>query len=1042
MNRLSLLILLLFSLKVSNAQRYSFVNYTALDGLSQDFVYTILQGENGNLVIGTGEGISVFDGKKFKNYSTKNGLAENVITTAYKDDNGIFYFGHNEGGITVVEDFNFKSIKRQTTSKSNVTGITKTEQGIIFCTQNDGLFLIKNDNKAIHLYKRKDLLFYSLIAISDNDFLLGTSEGVLRFTIKNNSISISDKFLTEYAINVLYKNPYKDEILLSANSIGLYKIKTQVKNSQPTRLKFDAGINWSNFIVSSILVDYNNDIWVSSLYGGVTQISMNKSTVKYEAVNYNDQNGFNSNFVKSLFEDHEGNIWIGSFGNGLSRHLKTNFTIYTSYGEIDNFHPYSILTTDKGVYYGLTGKIVYVDNNDNKKVLKLPNELASDKITSLSLGEENIWIGTEKSGVYSFTKDSACMKMPWELTSLEKYINDLELIDNTLWIATEGALMEYDITTKSLDKYGTESGLPHNNISALTQDADKSLFIGTKSNSLLRIKNGELFEIKITEKGVIQIVDILIVANNNYYLATSENGVIHFTSDEISSYNDLNGLKSNYCYSIGQDINGNIWVGHTNGLSKINPGSIEVFDMKEGITGRSNFRCITSDFKGNVLIGTSNSLAKYDTHKDLDLRRAPKVSITSLLINNAKKSLTNLELSADYYQVTFNFNGISFKNPDGVRFKYKLEGYDFEYSPLSTNRFASYGKLGPGEYTFKLVACNEDGVCSEEIVSQKIYIDNFFWQKPWFYLLIIVGLVLILLATLRIRTHTLKQRQILLEEEIELKTKEIVKQKDKIEDINKDLTDSINYAEKIQKRILPEVNLLTENLPGSFVYFRPRDIVSGDFYFFHETKESIIIAVADCTGHGVPGAFMSFIGSVSLRNIYSNFKITQPNPSEALFQLDYEVEAILKQREILDELDYFKTRDGMDVTICEINKSTRKAKVSSAMRPFVIVKDGETEIFKGNRNSIGGGNISNKSFELHEIQLNKGDQIYLFSDGLTDQFGGPQGKKLKVEGVIEMLNHLDKTNSNKNQKYVEEFFENWLTDYLQLDDVLLIAIQL
>ncbi len=281
-----------------------------------------------------------------------------------------------------------------------------------------------------------------------------------------------------------------------------------------------------------------------------------------------------------------------------------------------------------------------------------------------------------------------------------------------------------------------------------------------------------------------------------------------------------------------------------------------------------------------------------------------------------------------------------------------------------------------------------------------------------------------------------RENQEYLTRELDARTKEVVEQKELLEIKNKDITDSIHYARNIQTAILPHTEVLTSSFADAFVFYEPRDIVSGDFYWIEHIGSRTIIACADCTGHGVPGAFMSLIGSVLLKEIAHNPAFT--GPDQILTELHKELFQLLngKSKE-------FSLEDGMDITVMEYNSETNKVRFASANRPVLHCSGGVMNEIRGDRKAIGGGGseFRNESFSLHEIQPHTGDTIYLFSDGITDQFGGTRGKKLKRSGLIDILNPVQSKSMREQLNHVRAKFSEWKGALTQLDDVILIGIR-
>ncbi len=258
-----------------------------------------------------------------------------------------------------------------------------------------------------------------------------------------------------------------------------------------------------------------------------------------------------------------------------------------------------------------------------------------------------------------------------------------------------------------------------------------------------------------------------------------------------------------------------------------------------------------------------------------------------------------------------------------------------------------------------------------------------------------------------------------------------------IEVKNKDITDSINYAKRIQTAILPSVENIQKYLPHSFIIYQPKDIVSGDFYWYAEKDNRFIIAIADCTGHGVPGAFMSMVGNDILTQIVIEKGITKPNL--ILTSLHDGVKKSLKQDTTSSD-----TKDGMDIAIVSFDKTNYcNIEYAGALRPLWLVKSDNKEIieYKADKHSIGGAYSADaREFTNHEIKLIKGDAFYLSTDGYADQFGGEQGKKMMTKNMKELLISMHSKQMLEQKHILETNFENWKGNREQVDDVLVFGV--
>ncbi|HET6243044.1 MAG TPA: tetratricopeptide repeat protein [Bacteroidia bacterium] len=362
-----------------------------------------------------------------------------------------------------------------------------------------------------------------------------------------------------------------------------------------------------------------------------------------------------------------------------------------------------------------------------------------------------------------------------------------------------------------------------------------------------------------------------------------------------------------------------------------------------------------------------------------------------------------------------------------------------------------------------------------------------------------LGLMLVL-AFVIYRGYLRKQQA---NQELELKNKKIEtahniieQNRDEIAQKNKDITDSINYAKKIQQAMLPPLDLINQALPDSFVLFKPKDIVSGDFYWFSPfftqnlgsidanqpfSESGVIFAACDCTGHGVPGAFMSMIGNAQLNHIIVEKGIY--NPAQALTHLNRNIKNSLKQSS-----DGVKSRDGMDIALTSLQwnnnqpkpdtkseftnqkqlNSTIKLQFSGAYRPIWIIKNGSTDIqssfihnkdessspntfsknpssqiieIQGDKTSIGGFTEDEYKFTNHEIELQKGDCFYIFTDGYVDQFGGEKNKKYKSSRLKELLLSICHLPMEEQKSILDSTIENWKGHFEQIDDICMIGVR-
>ncbi|MBI3500377.1 MAG: SpoIIE family protein phosphatase [Bacteroidetes bacterium] len=299
------------------------------------------------------------------------------------------------------------------------------------------------------------------------------------------------------------------------------------------------------------------------------------------------------------------------------------------------------------------------------------------------------------------------------------------------------------------------------------------------------------------------------------------------------------------------------------------------------------------------------------------------------------------------------------------------------------------------------------------------------------------------LALLKMR-EDLRINEQILSDKVTQRTAEVVRQKaeielqaQKIEVFYKQVTDSIRYAKRIQEAILPPDGFVKKLLPDSFVLYKPKDIVSGDFYWFEYLNGKVMFAAVDCTGHGVPGAFMSIVGHNLLKQIMGKHQFTEP--SKILDELSKGVRDTLHQRSFEEST----SKDGMDITLCSFDKENNELEFSAAFNPLYIVRDGEIFEIKGNKFSVGIYlEKETQKFTNHKIKIQKGDVIYIFSDGYADQFGGPKGKKFMQSQFRNLLFDIHRKPMPEQKRILDSTIEHWRGEEDQVDDILVMGVRM
>lgn len=288
------------------------------------------------------------------------------------------------------------------------------------------------------------------------------------------------------------------------------------------------------------------------------------------------------------------------------------------------------------------------------------------------------------------------------------------------------------------------------------------------------------------------------------------------------------------------------------------------------------------------------------------------------------------------------------------------------------------------------------------------------------------------LIQLQEKNNLIKEQAAVLEEKVNLRTAQLSEKTEQLQIKNNEIVDSINYAQRIQNSVMPLREEIEHHL-NAFVYFVPKDIVSGDFYWVNEINNKKILALADCTGHGVPGAMLSILGINTLNNALKQGKLSRPHQILKYTNKQFNL-ALAKEKQ--------KTiRDGMDISVCSIDLSAMTLEFSGANANIYIVRNGELIRLKGDRNPIGSLNV-NFNYTPHLFKLEKDDQIYFFTDGYPDQFGGIKNKKLKLKEFKKILLRISHLPPLEQKQELHNFMQNWKGNFEQIDDISIMGLKI
>lgn len=1066
-------------------------SYSVVDGLSQTSINAIYQDSKGYLWIGTQGGLNRYDGYKFKTFSPqiqrKNTISGNFITCIAEDKHGNIWIGTRTGlNKYSYSDEKFTSYHHESgnllsISSDDVQGLYFDKRGNFWIKTAEALdrmdiasgnfyhypfysYLFNFDNERINFpiiedddgklwvgtkdglnfLDRSSLLFdryaqnesnrgdwssdviSSLLVSRDNRMWVGTSNGLFFFDKKTKTFLQPDvlKVLGNKKINALLED--NRGIVFIATEHGLYNYFPALNKIK----EFEATENYDE-LQSQILSLYQDKagiIWIGTNRG---LVKVNVYAKKFKLINKDSepQIQLTSYDIASIYKEKENLLWIGTWGEGLN----------------------ALDLTDNSV------RRFNLDPRNQNSDLNYVHSIFKDR-------KNNYWLGT-RDGVMLFNVATGTVTGICDVFKIEgcRYLKGNRISNITeddfgnLWFTTYYGLFKLNNARSELKDWlyipDDTSSMPSNINYCIDKDKQGFFWIGTEKGLVKfdpitgRIKQRSSTFLQEKFMGNSIIYSLEVDEENKAIWAGTDNGMIRFdfNCNVVKVFTEVEQLSGNVVYSILKDNFNNLWLSTNRGINKFNiqNESIISYDLNDGLQNYEyNLGAALRDKSGNFYFGGISGLNIIRPDSVARNSVVPNVVVTNIEIidkNGIRKTVkavdNKITLPYGTSLLTLDFAALDFAFPSKNQFKLKFyNDEEPEWINFRNTNTATFTNLEAGEYIFRLIGSNSDMAWNSKGIEYKIVVESPFWLTTLAFYLYAIFAGLIFLGIYQLRTSQFHKTNKLLKQQ-EIIAKEMLRQKEELSIKNKNITDSINYAKRIQEALMPSERQIRKAFPDSFVLLKPKDIVSGDFFWISERSDKVFVAAIDCTGHGVPGAFMSIIGYELFRKITINQKIE--SAAEMLTMLNREFESIFR------DVENFTLRDGMDIAFVIIDKKNKKLEFSGAINPMYLIRNNKIIEIRGSRFSIGLEEDTEREqvFESNKVDLQHDDIFYLFSDGYADQFGGPEGKKFKYRRFRHLLLTIHKFPMEEQLHLLEERLESWKGDLEQVDDILIVGIK-
>jgi ligand-binding sensor domain-containing protein len=771
-----------------HAQVYNFRNFSFDQGLPESSISTVYEDTRGNLWIGTlGGGLLQYDGVSFRSYLQEDGLVNNFVHAIYEDNTGKLWIG-TEDGICTYDGTRFSSFGALTKQTINAI-LQDASRQFWFATGSNGLY--KYDGTVLRQITTKNGLtsnnVHCLYQDKKGTLWIGTAKGVV------NTKGQRFNFYTK-ADGLSGDNVYG----ITEDHVGNYWLATDGGVSQFNGTDFvnysvKNGLRSNN--VHAVAHDNKGNLWVGTS-GGISKY--NGKSFEY----YDPNTGQGVNIITCIYKDTAGNLWFGSAERGLSKLDSERFVHYPENDQMGK-RVYAIIQAINGNMIcgtSLGGTTVF-DGRQYTLLDGIEGFTSSIVQTFYYAPDSTLWVGTQDEGAYKFSK-----------SRFQRYTVEEGLVSNNItgfatdargnmWLATgdSGVSVLQSNARDSvhvLKNYTTANGLASNAVSAIAYDRAGTIWIGTEDHGVSRItvppdSTQHPVIIHLTTKEGLSsnaIHTIILDSLGRVYIGTSK-GISIYDGKRFVNISKADGLGSNTIYALTLDRNQDLWAGTERGVDRISfdrdftSRTVRHFGNDEGFKGGEVYRNSScTDREGNIWFGTVNGLVKYNPKEEVAADLTPKIHLTGIKLFFDKIEDTKYadsvsawysiptELTLPYHQnnLTFSFVGIHHRNPQAVRYKWILEGFGNDWSPAIAEREATFSNLPPGNYTFKVMACNEYNTWNETPASFSFRIEAPFWERWWVRAAGFVFIVLFIWMIFYFRLKRIQAKNRVIQEKLEM----------------------------------------------------------------------------------------------------------------------------------------------------------------------------------------------------------------------------------------------------------------------------------
>ncbi len=786
------------------AQLLPITTFNVQHGLPQSQVTAILQDSLGYLWVGTADGLARFDGRYFQNYNAHSGLSGNYVTSAYMDGDSLIWFGLDRSGISIYRISNdsfFKFAFNDSLVMHRITSIIRDYDGVMWIgTDQHGLF--RFDGRSIRSFNGKSGIPNSHIAYltlgPDSTLWIATGHGIAVLNPRNylhpesfHYISSSEGLPDNKIENILFYK--KNFVWIGTRSKGL--IRARWRENAPYRLYdfkvFDTNGHLPDNWIRTLTKDHFGNIWVGTAKGAVQILHPTAKRQQFFLVT--TENGLGHNTIDVIFADREGLIWFGTWGGGLSRYNGKYFETYTiKQGLPDNsvwgIYEDSLHTFWVGTEKGLVGfrENIKLNKLTPRYIFTPKNGLPIEFILTIEGDSHNgLWLGSWGEGLAYIQPYKKIFKHYTVKDGLpSNYIVSIKRDDQgNFWIATlYGGISYFNPHTETFTNYNKQNGFPSNKINFIYKDFNGNFWFLTKDIGVVRY-DGQTFRVFSGPKKKLAcgVTCMFEDAQHNYWFGTPSDGVLVIKKGKgiIRHLTEADGLGGDNIFILAPDNRGHVWIGTKRGLDRYDThnGTLIHYGFSDGfLCLEPDQNVFLNDSDGHCWFGGIGGATRYLPEYDKFDSVLPRIALNKVALFFGKQKIPqDHKLNYKENHLTFYFSGLALRNPQKVKYSFKLVGFDKRWSPPTSNHSVTYSNLPPGHYIFMVKACNGYGRWSAQPATYTFTIVPPFWMHSYFIVLILILLSALIYGVFRWRTRNIQRQNLLLERKVKYRTAELEK---------------------------------------------------------------------------------------------------------------------------------------------------------------------------------------------------------------------------------------------------------------------------